>query len=153
MCGKDAENIQPGPENSASARGSVWLVGNCTERNWINTDSKCNIWQMHGSHQVTFFSHHCNRKHTTHRHFLLIERLAAVCSQSSQFDDRPTREGEKRTVSFSMECSCMLHCPLCFAPFSRVRMQQVSMCNSGNVKFLFIAARQVMGLSRTCTNI
>lgn len=51
-----------------------------------------------------------------HRHFLLIERVTAVCSLSSQFDDRATRKRREKTVSFCMKCYCMLYRPFVLLP-------------------------------------
>lgn len=111
MCGKDAENIQPGPENSASARGSVWLVGNCTERNWVNTDSKCNIWQMHGSDQV-FFSTTVigNIPHRDTFSWLRDWQLSAVSHHSLMIG----RQGKERKEQFHFPWN-VLAC--CTAPF------------------------------------
>lgn len=108
---------------------------------------------MHGSDPMTIFLSTAAIGNIPHRHFLLIERVTAVCSLSSQFDDRATRKRREKTVSFCMKCYCMLYRPLCFAPFRRVRIQQESKLNGGNVKLLFVAVRQMMSLSRTSTNI
>lgn len=43
-----------------------------------------------------------------------------------------------------MKCYCTQYRPLCFAPFRRVRIQQVSKPDVANVKLLFVAARQMI---------
>lgn len=152
-CLYNAWNIQPIAENSAQAKGIVWLVGNCTKGIELPLTLNVIYDKCMGVTQLLFFLSATGIGNIPHRRFLLIERATAVCSLSSQFDDRATRTEEKRTVSFCMKCYCRLCRPLCFAPFRRVRMQQVRIFTVGNVKLLFVAVCQMVSLSRTFTNI